>query len=254
MARGRDRNLTSSLFPFLSVLACVIGTLTLLIAALAVNQVAEDLASRSEESAESPELEAERAAVRSLARAIRDAEALDAELSAARAELRALHIDPAASRHERQSQVDARLAAASAAQRVAALQRESRELDAELTASQSSLVRARSTNDRRTIRIHPRGRSQGLRALFVECRAEGLRIYYEDLDNSLYLDRRLPGDRAQFQKFLRRARSIRNHNVVFLIRPDAVETYDWALGQIRDISVRHAKLPLLGHGELEFVL
>ena len=77
MATRRARGeLAVSLFPFLSILACVIGTLTLLFAALAVNQVAEDLASRSEESTPSPELEAERAAVRSLARAIRDAAAI----------------------------------------------------------------------------------------------------------------------------------------------------------------------------------
>ena len=43
MARGPSRDLGSSLFPFLSVLACVIGTLSLLIASLAIGQVAEDL-------------------------------------------------------------------------------------------------------------------------------------------------------------------------------------------------------------------
>ena len=42
-SRRTKRDFASSLFPFLSVLACVIGTLTLLIAALALGQVAEDL-------------------------------------------------------------------------------------------------------------------------------------------------------------------------------------------------------------------
>ena len=43
MARRQAREQSSSLFPFLSVLACVIGTLTLLIASLAIGQVAESL-------------------------------------------------------------------------------------------------------------------------------------------------------------------------------------------------------------------
>lgn len=254
MARQRDRELASSLFPFLSVLACVIGTLTLLIAALAMNQVAEGLEARDPDAPAPPELETQRALVRSMQRDVERARDADAERATAGARLRTLGItadasDTAALRH-----VSARLDAAQLARRLAVLQRESRKLDEALEGTSKSLNAARKADDRRTIRIHPQGRSAALRPFFVECRAEGLRLYHEGLDDSLFLDRMSRRDVSQFEVFLRRARAISNHTVIFLIRPDGVETYTWALQKTGNISVRHAKLPLPGHGKLEFAL
>ena len=51
MARRRKRSeLAVSLFPFISVLSCVIGTLTLMIAAAAIGEVAQDLEDEPRES------------------------------------------------------------------------------------------------------------------------------------------------------------------------------------------------------------
>jgi hypothetical protein len=42
--------------------------------------------------------------------------------------------------------------------------------------------------------------------------------------------------------------------VIFLIRPDGIDSYRWAASQTGRAYVRHAKLPLPGQGELEFAL
>ena len=260
MARRGDRELTSSLFPFLSVLACVIGTLTLLIAALAMNQVAEGLQALDPDAPPPPELETQRAQVRALQRELEATREVEAERVAAHAELRALGIDPSTSSATSttdsavEQHIGARLSAARLARRLDALQRESRELDQALVGLHRSLERPRERADQRAILIHPQGRGQALRPFFVECRAEGVRIYYEGLDDSLFLDRRSRRGQSQFEVFLRRARSIQQHTVVFLIRPDGIETYGWASQTTTNMSVRHAKLPLPGHGEIEFAL
>ena len=88
-SRPPKREFASSLFPFLSVLACVIGTLTLLIAALALGQVAQDLLDARSASAEEVDLSTERAALRQLEAQLSRDERLKQEREAAAAELRA---------------------------------------------------------------------------------------------------------------------------------------------------------------------
>jgi len=254
MAQRRDRELASSLFPFLSVLACVIGTLTLLIAALAMNQVAAGLQEHSSDEAEPPELTTQRAEVRALERELERASSLQAEQAAVAASLQALGIDSDRSPAETAAHLTARLSAARLARELADLERESAELDAALVGMTRTLERDTKRNDGRTIRIHPLGRGKALRPFFVECRPAGVRLYYEGLEDSLFLDRNSPRGESQFEVFLRRARSLRNHTVIFLIRPDGIETYNWAREQIGSLSLRHAKLPLPGQGELEFTL
>lgn len=254
MAQRRDRELASSLFPFLSVLACVIGTLTLLIAALAMNQVAAGLQERSPDEVEPAELTTQRAEIRALERKLERASFLQAERATVTASLQALGIDPHQPPAGATAHLAARLSATRLARELGALERESADLDAALVGMTRVLEQDTKRNDLRTIRIHPLGRGTALRPFFVECRPGGVRLFYEGLDDSLFLDRNSPRGESQFEVFLRRARSLRNHTVIFLIRPDGIETYNWALEQIGNLSLRHAKLPLPGQGELEFML
>jgi hypothetical protein len=254
VAARRDRELASSLFPFLSVLACVIGTLTLLIAALATNQVVEGLQARSADAPPPPGLETRRAAVRALQARLERARTVEAERAALEARLRTVGIAPSESPDEAARHLADRLASAGLARRLETLRRESRDLAEALAGMERALARPRQRDDRRAIRIHPQGRGAALRPFFVECRAEGVRIYHEGLDDSLFLDRKTRHGQSQFEVFLRRVRAIPSHTVVFLIRPDGVETYDWANEAATNGSVRHAKLPLPGHGEIEFAL
>jgi hypothetical protein len=253
-SRPRRRDFDSSLFPFLSVLACVIGTLTLLIAALALGQVAQDLLDARDESAEQVDLSTERAALRKLAAKLEREERLAQERDAAAAELRALGIRPEESEPRRRQQVEARLSAARLARLVAKLEAEAADVESAIGGARIALVGERPGKDAGPIRILPEGSARPLLPFFVECRKEGFRVYHKDLKRSFYLSRGVREDVEAFRTYLQRVRSVRNGTVIFLIRPDGVVSYRWAAFQTGRAYVRHAKLPLPGQGELEFAL
>jgi hypothetical protein len=255
MSRKRtQREVESSLFPFLSVLACLIGTLTLLIAALALGQVAEDLLDAEVDPVQIEQLEAERAALRGLQAELADSDRVNEELTAAKAELRALGISPNQSEAKRRRAVTARQSAASLASLVRQLEQERKELSGSIQGVEVELVKDRPDDDSRPIRILPHGTARALRPFFVECRKDGVRVYREDFQGSYYLSRGSLDDAARFTAFLQRVRTVRDGTVIFLIRPDGVETYIWASGRTGRIYVRHAKLPLPTQGSLEFSL
>jgi hypothetical protein len=252
MSRRHDPD--SSLFPFLSVLACVIGTLTLLIAALAIGQVAESLLDTGMDEEQLDQLQAERAELRRVEASLADSERTHEELVAARAELRALGVKPDQSEAERRRAVRARRTAARLASRVAALERKQRELSGSIQGIETRLVKDLPDGENRPIRILPHGSARPLRPFFVECRKDGVRVWDDEFQDSVYLARGDIDDNSRFSAFLQRIRSVRDGTVVFLIRPDGVETYGWARERTGRLYVRHAKLPLPGQGELRFML
>jgi hypothetical protein len=253
MARGA-REPGSSLFPFLSVLACVIGTLTLLIASLAIGQVAESLLDSRDDPAQQEHVEAQRAELRALESELEMVADAAEELAAAKAEMRALGVDPKAPESERRRAVDVRKSAAQLAATLRRLEREDEAVQGNVRGVEADLASERPKDDARPIRILPSGSADPLRPFFVECRAEGVRIYDRNLRDSFYLSRGEIDDRGRFQGFLHRVRAVRDATVIFLIRPDGTETYEWALGQANNLPVRTAKLPLPTQGDLEFAL
>ena len=252
MSRRRDSD--SSLFPFLSVLACVIGTLTLLIAALAIGQVAESLLDADIDPDQLARLEAERAELRAAEASLEETENLGEELVAAQAALRALGVAPDQGEPDLRRAVEARRTAAQLARQIARLEAERDEIGGSILGAEARLVRDRPDDENRPIRILPHGSSRPLRPFFVECRPEGVRVWRDDLQDSYYLARGDLDDVARFSAFLQQVRTVRDGTVVYLIRPDGVDTYMWAVGRSDRLYVRHAKLPLPSQGSLEFLL
>lgn len=255
MQRRPSPELGSSLFPFLSVLACVIGTLTLMIAALAIGQVAEDLLDSEATPADPEHLDAQRSALRALEQEIETAEHVAEELSASRAELRARGVSPDQSQAEQQRDVEIRRRSSHLAASLRRLEQQNQELVASIQGVEVALVSdRRGSSGSRPIRILPHGSAPPLRPYFVECREEGLRIYRKDLRESFYLAQSSLDDVARFRAFLQRVRNTLDGTVIFLIRPNGVSTYRWASEISGRLFVRQAKLPLPGQGTLEFAL
>lgn len=254
MARRRKRSeLSVSLFPFLSVLSCVIGTLTLMIAASAIGRVAEDLEDKPPTPAVSDEILFEAADLEALQARIEDAERLQAELEGVRSQLRALgfQVDEEADLLE-----DLRRRAELVRLRERAHELEAAKIDLDealkVVHRQTSLRarRARSA----PITIQPHGEGSGLVPFFVECDAEGIRIHRPGSDRSVLLRIDDLAEAARFQAALRRVRVTRGGTVIFLIRPDGIATYGRALHEVEKLTIRHGKLPLPGDGELDFSL
>ena len=254
MARRPSRDLGSSLFPFLSVLACVIGTLTLLIAALAIGQVAEGLLDSEIDPTEVEHLDAQRAELRALEGELEAVEHVAEELAAARAELRGLGVTPNQSEADRRRDVETRRRSAQLAASLRRLERENEDLVASIQGVEVALVSDRRGSDTRALLVLPHGSAPPLRPYFVECREDGVRVHHENLRASFYLARGSLDDVARFRAFLQRVRTVRDGTVIFLIRPNGVATYEWAAEMTGRLFVRHAKLPLPTQGTLEFAL
>ena len=257
MARRRRRDETAvSLFPFLSVLACVIGTLTLLLSALAVGHMGGEsveqvwLAERLRATEDSlaggtavlEELEAQLAI---------QSEALEDEAELGR-RLAGLGLEMDISIEDLENWVHLQTQLAEVDDRegvlkekVESLRRSTREKKAELSKRESVQMGA-------PIIIDPSGMGRDQRPYFVLCTAD----YVETLDRRGESYRRYPTDQLEFDKdferFRRRAGRISDAIVIFLIRPDGVATHSLASRTADQLGVRNAKLPLPGTGEIDF--
>ena len=236
-----------SLFPFLSILACVIGTLALLIAALAIGQVARDLLASDEPAPlELAELRSDAA---SLERRIEAARWRRARLEAKRAELRALGLDPdgrgADDIAQRIEWLELRRRSEQLEERRDRLAGEAETLNALLVAEDDDAAKG-------GITLLPSGSADALRPFFVECLESVVRVHRHDEGWNIPLDLTRQSDRAKFVRFLEGVRDEYDATVVFLIRPNGVKTYHDALAKTRSVAVRHAKLPLPNEAALDF--
>ncbi len=253
--RRRNDALAVSLFPFLSVLACVIGTLTLLLAALAIGSVTGP-------SLESVEM-AERfqALQRSM---MADSEELDRILE---------QLSEVEERHRIKESLRARLTGLGLASDIdleeldgivrlskeqKKLRDQRRSLEREDARQRASIAKAEAKIEGREaervgapIVIDPSGFGREQRPWLVECTSDHLKLHRPQADWT----HRIPENEiladAEFKRFLLRIRAIRNGLVIFLIRPDGVPTYDLAARAADRQGVRHAKLPLPGAGRLD---
>jgi hypothetical protein len=253
MARPRRRTrLSVSLFPFLSILACVMGTLILLITASATSQVASGGIDLERYEQLEQEIEANRRRLAELSGLSEELSDLAASLDEARAREQKL----AARREELHDvlskSVPQREALRADEARVARLERELEPLRAENTRLRGELAEREAKRGEGKIRIRPSGSGLGLEPHFVECRPEGI-VLYEGLGHER---REIPAHLVQsspeYARFLRDALFRSNASVIFLIREGGVETYDEARPLAQRHRVRFGEIPLVGSGELDF--
>jgi hypothetical protein len=261
--RRRRPGLAASLFPFLSVLACVIGTLTLMIAALGLGEVA---ASTRSEQAFEEELAARRAEatrdaerVRALAEEIAALEARIAtareqeqDLEALRNQLQAFGISPQTRGGALSRAVERRIEADRLVAQLAAFEAELAELLQVVEDTEAELLEVEDDSSLAPIALLPLGTGQKLAPFFVECSADGLRVQLRDgrWSDFLHMGDLVQGGR--FKVYLQKVRTVRYGTVIFLIRPSGVETYKRAVKMAEELYIRNAKLPIPGWGEIDF--
>ena len=257
MARRRRRDETAvSLFPFLSVLACVIGTLTLLLSALAVGHMGGEsveqvfLAERLRASEISlaggtailEELEAQLALQ---SQALQDEEEVGRRLAGL-----GLELDISLEDLEQWVHLQSQLAEMDDRQGV--LEDQIKALKRRTKDKQADLKKRESIQKGAPIIIDPSGMGRDQRPYFVLCTAD----YVEILNRGGESYGRFPTDQLEFdklfEKFLVRAGRISDAIVIFLIRPEGVATHSLASRAADQLGVRNAKLPLPGTGEIDF--
>jgi prefoldin subunit 5 len=267
MARRRSEpdTMVVSLFPFLSILSCVIGTLTLLIAGLTAGAMSSDDEgiARTEEyvriEEERAQLDTDSTETEQL---IAQAQALAEKLKAARAQLAVLELQ----RDETDAAeglvidllaqinvLEERIAELQA--RIVELKRLIAEVELELGQRVADVERSKGS-----VRVLPPQRREGttdieLTPIFVECTETGVTLNAELSEAG---QRRIPEDdisddrkmKAYFKKLKKSPDAI----VIFLIRPGGIESFQAVQAVVSDVGIRNGKIPVPGHQQLDLGL
>ena len=259
--RKRGNKQGVSLFPFLSILACVIGTLTLLITALALGQMDNDTVASAEDFQRvQDDIERERKLIERIEERIEKAEseAGDAlkELADARVKLEELRLKKEAllaqldNPDEEKSpleipNVDVEQHKKRMAEIQAEIARQEKlieELAAELKERGGPVREAE-------VIIQPTGSGVDLEPTFVECTAAGIVVL--EADPPQHVRRAdLAGD-EDFRSLLDDVANRPKASVVFLVRDDGLPTYFDASNVARGRYARNGKLPVVGQGKID---
>lgn len=244
-----------SLFPFLSVLACVIGTLTLLLAAIAVGRLGGP-------SLEGIRLAEQFEALREIVAAGQaKLEALEAQLRRSEEEaesadeigrrMAALGLSPEISLEDLTALVDLAQESAELDARASRLDRTRARLKGRVSADEQTYSARRETRDAAPIIIEPSGVGRQWVPFLIECTADYIE-YYDAGDNQ---SARIPTEEMALGRMLPRImlfiRSVPGSIAIFLIRPNGVETCQRARQLADRHRVRSAELPLPGMGPLD---
>ncbi len=210
-----------SLFPFLSVLACIIGTLTLMIAAMALGQMDNETVVTSEQYEQvQKQLVEVRATVDKLkkkrtpgdfnrqfdlARAQTSLDTLEGKLQAVRKEAGDVNTE--------QPMPDVDLEALE--KELAALTEQVKKLE--------QLVAQRNRPEEAEVVVRPGGSGLDIDPWFVECRSDSI-VIYSDEEPVRISNSQLAGDQA-FLDLLDKVAKNPKASVVFLIREDGIGTY-----------------------------
>jgi len=252
--RKRKSGQSVSLFPFLSILACVIGTLTLMITALALGQMDTD------EVASGLKLDYLLRQIAQLEDRIKQLEAgaddTQKDLAKAKAELERLLLIKKSlleKDDEEKPKIDApKIDDEAHKKRLAEIDEEIKaqeELKRELLAKLKELGKPPEEAD---VRIRPGGSGVDLKPTFVECTADDV-VMLENAPPKRVRRADLTTD-ADFLALLDRIAADPKSTVIFLVRNDALPTYDAAHNVARSHYARNGKLPVIGHGRIDLSL
>lgn len=252
MARPRRRTRPGvSLFPFLSVLACVMGTLVLLITASATSQVAAGAIDVERFEELQAQIGSRREQLARLSGLEEELRGLSTELEQARAREERLREQSEALGEESAGLASAREALREAESRTAKLESQLEPLRA-ANARTRQAVEEREAAAVAPIAVRPAGSGLGLEPHFVECRPEEL-VLYEGLGRTpRAIPRTLVAGSPEYSRFLRDVLFRSNASVIFLIREGGAGTCEAARRQARQHRVRFGEMPLVGDGPLDF--
>lgn len=240
-----------SLFPFMSVLACTIGVLTLLLVAMSLGAVGASSASRvaEEEAAE------KRAANRVVLERNREEQArIDARWAEVDQALEARGLAVGLGPDE----IDAWIARGRQRDRLWAalsdVEAELGEIKQERDAVETTIDVLESRRETLPILIDPTGLAPHLKPWFIECDAGGATAYRASDGLEYFVPREALAASGDFGRYLRRVRAMNGAIIVLLVRPDGLTTAKQASGVIFAAGIRVAQLPLPGSGELDWSL
>ena len=247
--RRRDEEDGISLFPFLSVLACVIGLFTLLITAFAVVQIDTDGVAQAEElehvAAEIVEVDAELADLEARSAAagekMQELQQLQAELNAVTAQLDQLRA--------KMPSVEAPIDLEALRAQIKALEEEIARLKEQVSALEKQVADLPAPPKGAVVEIRPGGTGVDIEPTFIECRSDSIVLHEANPP------KRIPrGEIATNPDYLAALKNVaagEKRSIIFLLRSDAIDVYYAAADVARQNYARNGKLPVIGQGEID---
>lgn len=250
-----------SLFPFLSILACVIGTLTLMITALALGQMDNDTVA-SAETFERVKREAKKSE-KEIVRLRSELEQAEEGTDDSQKELARLREQLARIQRDVQAAIDAnkepppevempRLDTAAHEKRMKALESELTQVAAQIKELLALLAKRKKPPPEAEVRIQPSGSGVDLVPTFVECTGRDIVMY--DREPPRRVPRTEIATDKEFLALLDRIAKAPKATVIFLVRDSGLGTYYAARGQAQARYARNGKLPVIGKGKLDLSL
>jgi seryl-tRNA synthetase len=269
MGQARSRSDPEiSLFPFLSILVCIIGALMLLILVMTIVQGVlgdrrdvEEVARASEADKLLKEAEERARNIQQWEGEKEKGDALHAELGTKREKFVVLTKKIEGTEEEKRKVEFAQVAQQKELEnmllQIEMLKSEQAPLLADVEKLRAQLASRKATLEAKP-RLVVRGSGSGAIAanaplFFVECNASGIVIHNPAAP--LHLSTGSIGLDPAYDDFLRHVASTPKAVVIFLLREDGLASYNRAAGWAESrFNVRHGKLPLPGQGEVDLSL
>lgn len=268
MAKRRKNNEEAvSLFPFMSILACLIGILTLMISVSMQAKQAETQGRTEEEKAlaiENRDLKLKAATITKTISKAEEKLKKDNSTTSQLAELKDRRIvlkdkldelskakDPAKTDAELQKTVELLRAEIAALQKDRPpLQKRQEELEKELASRKKPPEKVESV----LVKSSVSGVRMAARIFFVECNSTGL-VLIGPGDGDTAVATGAIANSTDYSSFLEEVKRTRDSMVLFLIRKEGSAAYAWAAG-IADskFEVRTGKIPIPNNGKIDLSL
>ncbi|NIL98834.1 MAG: hypothetical protein GTO53_12905 [Planctomycetales bacterium] len=256
-----------SLFPFLSIIAAVIGVLTLMVAAVTLGQmnqedVKEVVANAIELEQLNEKLAEAEKEVETLmltlgaeeAERLKNSKARQEELVKTRAELEALlkRLEEAQRKTDELKEVEIIIPEVPEGQResIDDIQAQLAEVKERLAMLRRDLSDRKKPPEEAEVSILPGGTGISFEPNFVECTANAIVLHTEDPPRTIRLAEIAAN--PQFRQLLQKVANDDRQTIVFVLRSDSLGTYSMVKTICERAQVRYGKLPAVGNGRLDF--
>lgn len=247
-----------SLFPFLDILACVIGNLILIIVAVVLEQTdtqpVAEAAKIEEMKVEAEENQAEKGKLEEQLKEIQQKLGLnDDQLVAARERLEEAEKKlEEAEKRRREAPKDVPELDPKLAELVRQLSEEKRKLEAEMVKIKADILDRSKVPDQAIQVLPPARAGDGdapLRSLFIEVSKDGLVVY--DDDKAWKVEKAKITADGELKKRLESIAADETASITFLVRPDALDVLPQAEQAALAARAVFGKVPLPGEGVLD---
>lgn len=263
MARRRNEpDDDISLFPFLSIIACVIGVLTLMISTLALSQMDNDVVASAEKHEQvKQQIEKVRADIAKIKQRIeQETSAADRAVSdqqqamqSSREELERLQQQLADALKQQQQLAEIKIVIPTVPEdqreTIEDMNSQLQQLTEKLAQLEKEISERKLPPKESEVSILPSGSGQDFNPYFVEC-AAGAIVLHTALKPEQIRAAEMATNES-FRKVLEKAANDAKGTVLFLVRSDGLGTYHAARRLADAAEVRNGKLPVVGKGRID---